>query len=108
MEVATRRAFLGRCGVGFGAAALTSLLAREPAAATGSGSNGLTGFPQLPVRAKCVIYLYMSGGPSHLETFDPKPKLARLHGQPMPDSFTRGQQIAQLQGQSLACFAPQF
>jgi len=109
-EAATRRAFLGRCGVGFGAAALTSLLAREHAAAagSGSGSNGLPGFPQLPVRAKRVIYLYMSGGPSHLETFDPKPELARLHGQPMPDSFTRGQQIAQLQGQRLACFAPQF
>src|SRR6202022_3585442 len=58
-------------------------------------------------RAKRVIYLYMAGGPSHLETFDYRPKLAALHGQPMPESFTKGQPIAQLQGQKLNCFAPQ-
>ena len=49
-------------------------------------------------RAKRVICLYMAGGPSHLETFDYKPKLAEMHGQPMPESFTKGQPIAQLQG----------
>ena len=48
----------------------------------------------------------MAGGPSHLETFDYKPKLAEMHGQPMPESFTKGQPIAQLQGQKLNCFAP--
>ena len=42
----------------------------------------------------------MAGGPSYLETFDFKPKLKELHGQPMPKSFTEGQQIAQLQGQA--------
>ncbi len=50
----------------------------------------------------------MAGGPSHLETFDNKPKLAELSGQAMPESFTKGQPIAQLQGQALKCFAPQF
>src|SRR5690606_32193981 len=56
------------------------------------------------------IHLSMAGGPSHLETFDYKPKLAALDGQPMPKSFTEGQQIAQLQGQrdSLKCMGPQF
>jgi hypothetical protein len=49
----------------------------------------------------------MAGGPSQLETFDPKPKLAELHGEPMPESLTKGQQLAQLQGQKLNCFAPQ-
>ena len=49
----------------------------------------------------------MAGGMSHLETFDPKPKLAEQNGQPMPDSITKGQQIAQLQGQQLKCFGPQ-
>ena len=49
----------------------------------------------------------MAGGPSHLETFDHKPKLAEMNGQPMPESFTKGQPIAQLQGQKLNCFAPQ-
>ena len=50
----------------------------------------------------------MSGGPSHLETFDYKPKLAAMDGRPMPESFTRGQPIAQLQGQALRCLGPQF
>jgi hypothetical protein len=63
--------------------------------------------PHLPVRAKRVIYLTMAGGPSHLETFDPKPKLREMHGQPMPESMTKGQQIAQLQGAKLTCFGPQ-
>jgi hypothetical protein len=49
----------------------------------------------------------MAGGPSHLETFDPKPKLAEMDGKPMPESFTKGQQLAQLQGQKLMCFGPQ-
>jgi uncharacterized protein (DUF1501 family) len=57
-------------------------------------------------KAKRVILLYMSGGPSQLETFDYKPKLAQLHGQPMPESFTKGQPIAQLQGQELKCQGP--
>ena len=54
-----------------------------------------------------MIYLCLAGGPSHLETFDYKPKLAEMHGQPMPESFTKGQPIAQLQGQELKCFGPQ-
>ena len=49
----------------------------------------------------------MAGGPSHLETFDFKPKLARMDGQPMPESLTAGQQLAQLQGQKLVCWGPQ-
>ena len=49
----------------------------------------------------------MAGGPSHLETLDYKPKLAEMHGQPMPESYTKGQPIAQLQGAKLTCFAPQ-
>jgi hypothetical protein len=57
--------------------------------------------------AKRVIYLTMAGGPSHLETFDYKPKLAELNGQPMPESITKGQPIAQLQGAKLVCLAPQ-
>jgi hypothetical protein len=50
----------------------------------------------------------MAGGPSQLETLDPKPKLAAMHGEAMPESMTKGQQLAQLQGQKLVCFAPQF
>jgi len=58
-------------------------------------------------KAKRVIFLYQAGGPSHLETFDFKPKLAEMHGKPMPESFTKGQQIAQLQGKPLICYGPQ-
>jgi hypothetical protein len=52
-------------------------------------------------KAKRLIYLYQAGGPSHLETFDYKPALAKLNGQAMPESFTKGQQLAQLQGKAL-------
>ncbi|MCX6608082.1 MAG: DUF1501 domain-containing protein [Acidobacteria bacterium] len=90
-----RRAFLGRTAAGFGLTALQSLLG------AGSGLHH-------PAKAKRVIFLYQAGGPSHLELFDPKPKLASMHGQGMPESFTKGQQIAQLQGKPLLCFGPQF
>jgi hypothetical protein len=53
-----------------------------------------------------VIFLCLAGGPSHLETFDPKPKLAELDGQEMPESVTAGQPIAQLQGKKLICLGP--
>ena len=99
-----------------GAAALTTLLAREGRAATAgdaggavanSASRGVVNPLHLPQRAKRVIFLCMAGGPSHLETFDEKPRLAELSGQPMPDSYTKGQPIAQLQGKKLVCWGPQ-
>ena len=98
----TRRVFLGKTAQGVGGVALASLLGPAATAAPGV----LTKLP-LPQKAKRVIWLSMAGGPSHLETFDPKPKLAEMHGQPMPESFTKGQQLAQLQGQKLTCFGPQ-
>ena len=58
-------------------------------------------------KAKRVIFLCMAGGPSHLETFDYKPKLKEMDGKPMPGSITEGQPIAQLQGKQLKCFGPQ-
>jgi hypothetical protein len=99
-----RRAFLGRSSQGVGAVALASLAGDRAAAAP---LPGVLAPPPLPQRAKRVIWLSMAGGPSHLETFDHKPKLAEMHGQPMPESLTKGQQLAQLQGQKLVCFGPQ-
>ena len=99
-----RRAFLGRSAQGVGGLALAALAEPRLLAA---GQPGVLAAPPLPQRARRVIWLSMAGGPSHLETFDHKPKLAELHGQPMPESFTKGQQIAQLQGQKLTCFGPQ-
>ncbi|HIE98609.1 MAG TPA: DUF1501 domain-containing protein [Fuerstia sp.] len=103
-----RRTFLHRAGVGVGAAALSSLIDTDSAYA-GSGpalNAGQAGYPNLPARVKRVIFLCMAGGPSHLETFDYKPQLAAMDGKPMPESYTVGQPIAQLQGQQLKCLGP--
>ena len=107
----TRRQFLGQTAKGIGSMALASLLHDGnafAANASSSGANGILGGTHFPAKAKRVIYLYMSGGPSHLETFDPKPDLERLDGSPMPPSFTDGEEIAQLQGQELNCMRPLF
>jgi hypothetical protein len=105
-----RRTFLGRTACGIGAAALSSLL-KQSAAGSGDSSPLATRGAINPLhfapKAKRIIFLTMAGGPSHLETLDNKPKLAEMHGQPMPESFTKGQPIAQLQGAQLKCFAPQ-
>jgi hypothetical protein len=74
----------------------------------GAESRGVVNPLHYPAKAKRVIYLYQAGGPSHLETFDFKPKLQSMDGQGMPESFTKGQQIAQLQGKELKCFGPQY
>ncbi|MEX2176478.1 MAG: DUF1501 domain-containing protein [Pirellulaceae bacterium] len=104
-----RRTFLSRTACGVGGAALATLLARDSARAADAGpaSRGLISPLHLAPKAKRVIFLTMAGGPSHLESLDHKPKLAELHGQPMPESFTKGQPIAQLQGKELKCFGPQ-
>ena len=97
-----RRSFLSQTGIGLGATALGGLLGKD-----GIGAEpGVAGMPHHRPRAKRVIFLCMAGGPSHLETFDYKPKLAELDGKPMPTSFTKGQPIAQLQGKSLKCQGP--
>jgi hypothetical protein len=108
----TRRAFLGRVSQGVGAVALASLLDKSAASLSAApaptGARGVIYPLPLPQKAKRVIWLTMAGGPSQFETFDPKPKLAAMHGEAMPESLTQGQQLAQLQGQKLVCFAPQF
>jgi hypothetical protein len=112
----SRRTFLGRSSLGLGALALASLA--DPARLWGADAGKREGVKverwpgalrtlHAPARAKRVIYLYMAGGMSHLETFDHKPELKKRHGQPMPESFTKGQPIAQLQGAKLVCFGPQ-
>jgi hypothetical protein len=87
----SRREFLRTAGGGFGLVALTSLLSEQGLLADDEPRlNPLE--PRRPhhrARAKSVIFLFMAGGPSHLELFDPKPDLQRLHGQPLPASFGR-------------------
>src|SRR2546422_584170 len=105
----SRRAFLGRSSAGLGSLALASLL--DPSLLKGADATrkdrGIIHPLHHAAKAKRVIWLCMAGGMSHLETFDHKPELAKRHGQPMPESFTKGQPIAQLQGAKLNCFGPQ-
>ena len=80
----TRRDFLRQSAFGFGASALGFLAAQDAVAATNPLAQKP---PHFPGKAKRVIFLFMTGGPSHIETFDPKPALAKFNGQPIPDSF---------------------
>src|SRR5262245_2754985 len=89
---ATRRDFLARAVNGFGSLALSYLLARDAKAMDGGKDLKLFNplapkQPHFAAKAKAVIFLYMVGAPSHMETFDPKPTLDRLHGQRLPPSF---------------------
>ncbi|MFM9092067.1 MAG: DUF1501 domain-containing protein [Verrucomicrobiota bacterium] len=100
----SRRTFLARPAQAIGTLALGALLNPRllgGAAAANPGADGrwrgVLGAPHFLPRAKRIIQLSMAGGPSHLDTFDPKPRLNELDGQPFPESFTRGQQLAQLQ-----------
>jgi hypothetical protein len=113
LEQQTRRVFLGRAGRTLGSVALASLLnpgllrAAEAITKTGKPWHGVIQPLHHPSKVKRVIWLTMAGGPSHLETFDYKPKLAQMDGKPMPESMTAGQQLAQLQGEKLVCWGPQ-
>ncbi len=104
-----RRTFLRRTGIG--SIALASLLdpSRNSAASAAREDRwqGVISPTHYAPRVKRVIHLCMAGGPSHLETFDYKPELAKHDGQPMPESLTAGQPIAQLQGQELKVLGPQ-
>lgn len=81
-----RREFLTDAFCGFGALAFTSMLFQEKLRA--AASNPLAPKPpQFAPKARAVIFLFMAGGPSHIETFDPKPLLNKLHGQKRPKEF---------------------
>ena len=80
----TRRDFLTSSAWGLGAAGLASLLAED--GLLGADPNPLAAKPtHFEPRAKSCIFIFNAGAPSHLDLFDPKPKLNQLHGQPMPD-----------------------
>jgi uncharacterized protein (DUF1501 family) len=88
---------LRQAGFGFGAWALLDLLTRDGLLAAGptpAANNPLAAKrPHFPARAKHVIFLFMQGGPSHIDTFDPKPLLDKFHGQPLPPSLSEGLQL---------------
>jgi hypothetical protein len=109
-----RRTFLTNSAYGLGAAALSTLLTQSglaaPTASTATATQGpwrgVINPPHFPIKAKRIIHLCMAGGPSHLETFDYKPRLKELDGKPFPASFTAGQQLAQLQNTELKARGP--
>src|ERR1700730_15707860 len=79
-----RRQMLGRFANGFGMLALAGLMDQKGIAAAPVFNPPAGRPPQFPAKAKRVIFLFMSGGPSHVDTFDPKPRLARDNGKPLP------------------------
>ena len=93
----SRRTFLQKSFAGIGGMALSQLLGDSNKLPFLASQGGL----HFPAKAKRIVHLCMAGGPSHLESFDPKPRLDALNGQPFPESFTAGQQLAQLQGSKL-------
>ena len=112
----TRRQLMGRTSWGIGTAALASLLSRDAAAETAKGQRVLgKSYGTLPAThfaptAKRVIYLFQSGGPSHIDTFDYKPELRKHHGEELPASIRMGQRITGMtSGQkAFPCVAPMF
>src|SRR5438270_6710520 len=109
-----RRTFLKQSAYGLGGLALGLLmgdaahadpspvpLAKESGTGGDVRRGGVIRSPHYPIKAKRIIHLCMAGGASHLETFDNKPILRKLHGQPFPESLTKGQQLAQLQNMQL-------
>ncbi|MCH5373266.1 MAG: DUF1501 domain-containing protein, partial [Planctomycetes bacterium] len=94
----TRRHFFGQSARGIGAVALGGLLAADGIAADGAGGGaelmgGLKGLPHFAPRAKRIIYLFQSGGPSQIDLFDYKPAMDKVRGQDLPDSIRQGQRL---------------
>ena len=112
LRTESRRQFLLKSGNGLGAAALSTLLNPELFASKGEG-GGTTGLPQFPShapKAKRLIYLFFSGGPSHIDMFDYKPEVRKIHGMELPESIRNGQRITGMtSGQKeFPCVAPMF
>jgi len=102
-DAISRRTFLAQSGIGLGALAATSLLNASARASTNAGRGDL---PHFAPRAKRVIYLFQSGGPSHIDLFDYSPTIQALHGTELPDSVRGGQRLTGMtsgQGKLLVC-----
>src|SRR5665213_1633592 len=88
----SRREFLARSGAGFGALAMAALLNNDPLRAAEQKAMPSPLAPRLPhykATAKNIIFLFMEGGPSHIDLFDPKPILQKMAGKPLPDTIFR-------------------
>src|SRR5437868_5751596 len=98
LRAITRRHFFMQGGLSVGSMSLASLLASEQVAAAMQSADSPAPTPHFPPKARRVIYLFMSGGPSQLDLFDHKPRLGALDGQKVPDGFMKGERFAFLKG----------
>ena len=98
IRAVTRRRFLKQCGTGMGALALASLLNERLFASPGPTPNPAAGLigPHFAPKAKNIIYLFMSGGPSHLDLFDYKPELIKHSGEKTPEELVKNVRLAQI------------
>jgi hypothetical protein len=107
MQAMTRRHFFGRAGLGLGTAALASLLPQRAGAEAPLPTGGLPGLPHFAPKAKRAIYLFMNEGPSQMDMFDYKPKMADLFDKDLPDSIRKGQRLTTMtSGQTRFPIAP--
>ena len=94
-RIQTRRSFFRDCAAGIGTIALADLMAREGRAAAVPETNPLAPkSPHFPPKAKNVIFMFMEGGPSQMDLFDPKPELQKWSGKPLPPSMTKDLRLA--------------
>src|SRR5215472_15443561 len=93
-RIQTRRSFFQECAGGIGVMALADLLARDGRAATPDINPLAPKAPHFAAKAKNVIFMFMEGGPSQLDLFDPKPELQKWSGKPLPPSMTKDLRLA--------------
>jgi hypothetical protein len=99
----TRRELFGRTAGGIGTAALAHLLSRDgfaaaPPPGARAATGGLPGLPHFAPKAKRVIYLFQNGAPTHVDLFDYKPMLQKMHGKAVPDSYVAGKRFSTMTG----------
>ena len=102
----SRREMFRRGGLGFGALALHCLLNRDSVGAASADSAMPPRAPHFAPRARNVIFLHMEGGPSHVDSFDPKPALNKWDGQPVPEEFVKGIQFGFIKGRPALMGSP--
>ena len=105
LKASTRRRFLQHCGTGMGALALSSLLNPSLRAGPAESAPAFKA-PHFAPKAKNIIYLFQSGGPSHLDLFDPKPELTKRNGQRVPEELVKNIRLAQIGKESKLLASP--
>ena len=93
-RIQTRRSFFQECAAGIGIVAMVQLMEQEGRGAVASVNPLAPRQPHFPAKAKNVIFMFMEGGPSQLDLFDPKPALQKWSGKPLPPEMTKDLRLA--------------